>query len=169
MRPLRRTAVNWFLALYLCAVWTAALARFDEFPFTWVSMYAFYRPTELLRLRVADAAEIGRGLRATARDGSTRWVTRHDLNVTKKHFRRLYWQRMFPDDPASRWPYRLLRSVNRTLGYAPDDMQFVVRLEADIDQVSLRKTDLAIVERESRHVTHEWTATYLQWWRDEGP
>jgi hypothetical protein len=164
-----RTAVNSFLAAYLCVVWTAAMARFDEFPLTWVSMYARYEPDELLSLRVADQAAISRGLRATARDGSTRWLTRRDLNVTKKHFRRLYWQRMFTDGPRSPWPYRILRSVNRTLGYAPNDPRFIVRLEADIDQVSMRKTDLAIVDRKSRHVTHEWRDEYLERWRDEGP
>ena len=164
-----RTAVNWFLAVYLCVVWTAALARVDVFPLTWVRMYATYVPTKLLHHRVADEAEIKRGLRATARDGSIRWLTRRDLNLTKPHFRRLYWQRMFDDHPVARWPYRLLRSVNRTLGYAPDDPHFIVSLEADIDRVSMRKTDLGIVKRGSHHVKHEWKDEYLQWWHDEGP
>jgi len=162
-----RTAVNCFLVVYLVVVWSAALAKFDKFPLTWVSMYAFHEPSELLSLRVSDPVDIDRGMLATALDGSTRYVTRHDLNVTKRHFKRLYRQRMFDMAPSRPWPQRILMSLNRTFGYRPGDPKFIVRLEADIEQVDMRKTDLEVVERRNRHASHEWTEETLQWWDDD--
>lgn len=165
---MKRATVSRFLAAHLVVVWAAVFVQFDEFPLTWVPMYAVFQPTELLSYRVVMPENVKRGFRATHRDGSTGWITQRDLNISKRHFRRLYRQRPFQKRPLERWDYRILRSVNRTLGLAPDDPKFIVRLEADIERWWLRKTDLEVVEREARHASLEWNDEKQGRWQHEG-
>jgi len=155
------------IAAYLLVVWTAALVQIDEFPLTWAPMYSRYEPSDALRPRVVDPVDVDRGLLATHGDGSLSRVTRQDLNVSKRHFRRLYRQRLTHTRDGDLWHYRVLRSINRTLGHEPDDASFIVKLEPQVERWTIDRTDLEIAERMPLHAAAEWNDRYRGWWNDE--
>jgi hypothetical protein len=164
-RVLSRRTIGWGLCVYWAVVWWAVVFQIDEFPLTYVPMYGGFKPDRPIEIRLSDSDATKRGLRVTHRDGTVDYVTRADLNLTKRHFRRLYRQRMFSSE-REHWPYRVLRSLNRTLGYGLDDPGFIVRVESEIGYWIVRRSDLH-TERETRRADHEWLPAYDAMWRDE--
>lgn len=164
-----RSTVTRILVVYLLVVWTAVLVRCDRFPLTWVPMYTTYVPSESIAVVVLDEERMKQGLFVTRRDGSTDYLTRKDLNLSKLHFWRLYYQRMFGAGPAkhrqgnmnlgsfnrwirglkegaanfsAEWDWLILRSLNRTLGHEPSDPKFIVRAQTEYEIVRYLKKDL---------------------------
>ena len=166
---LSRKTVGRGLAVYWTIVWAAVVFQIDQFPLTWVPMYSeLHAADERLEVRASDKEATKRGLLVTQRDGTTRYVTREDLNVTPRHFRRLYRQRLFGGNPAEEWPYRVLRSLNRTLGREPDAPDFIVNVESEAEFFFARKSDLHIEERVRRRSSHGWKDEYDERWAREG-
>lgn len=172
--------------LYLAMVWLAALFQVEAFPLTWMPMYSGAAPKDTIS--APDRQREPARLWVEHRDGSTHELQRHDLNLAKHDWRKLGEKRVFQAaraaerggqrsrrlDRLGRWFHerlgatghmirdgdrRLLCSVNRTLGRAPTDPDFIVAVLAHrtrhrIDRQSLR--DLGS-ERDSATV----------FWRDE--
>ena len=164
-----RTTVTRILVVYLLVVWTAMLVRCDRFPLTWVPMYTTYTPSKSLPVVVLDQERMRQGLLVTRRDGSTDYITWKDLNISKLHFWRLYYQRMLGAGPAkhmqgnmnlgsfnrwirglkegepnfsAEWDWRILRSLNRTLQHDPSDPKFIVGAQTDYEVIHFLKEDL---------------------------
>lgn len=191
-----RTTVTGILAIYFVIVLTAAIIRVDRFPLTWVPMYSTYKPRPDITARVVDEERMEKGLFITRRDGSTGYIGKQDLNISKWHFWRLYYQRMFGIGPAkhrqgnmnlssfnrwirgleegelnfsAEWDWRILHSLNRTLGYTPSDPQFIVRAEADYEQLRFLKQDvlkgnMSAAERKRLHATVLWKDEWNERW-----
>lgn len=156
------------LTAYWVVLWAAVIVQLDEFPLTWVPMYSKYRPSDRLEVRGSDKEAVRRGLRVTHRDGTVHTVTRADLNLTQRHFRRLCRQRLFGQNPAKQWPYLVLRSLNRTLEREPGDPDFIVKVESEAEFWWARKPDLQVEERAVRRSSHPWKDEYLERWNREG-
>lgn len=164
-----RTTVTRILVVYLLVLWAAMLVRCDRFPLTWAPMYTTYIPSESISVVVMDEERMTQGLFVTRRDGTTASLTANDLNISKFHFWRLYYQRMFGGGPAkhaqgnmnlgsfnrwirglkpgepnfsAEWDWRILRALNRTLGHEPPDLKFIVRVETDYEIMRYLKADL---------------------------
>jgi hypothetical protein len=184
-----RTAVNRFLVLWLLVTWGAFFLRSDRFPLTWVPMYSDYTSTEVTSHRIVDQDRMRKGLLVTHRDGSTGFVGTAELNIPKWHMYRLYYQRAFEQPPVkrrygnrglgrfNRWvrgleegepnfpndvAFRLFRSLNKTLGYEPDDPRFIVRVQATVERVYRRLTDI----EGTWHKTHEADLRWREEWRE---
>ena len=188
--------VTRILVVYLVVIWAAAAVRVDHFPLTWAPMYSVYTPTAAIDVTVWHADSVARGLAVTRRDGSTGYVSRRELNIPSAHFRRLYYQRMFGDGPAKEaqatrnlgavnramrrlapwllptpvdWEWRILWSLNRTLGHQPQDPRFIVRVES-VDHVriypvaDLRRRDLRYVRTEARRAIISWRDAWHSRW-----
>lgn len=63
-------------------------------------MYSVYEPRETISVKVWDKEKARKGFIVTNRDGSTGYVTSKDLNISKPHFRRLYYD-LLPDSKIS--------------------------------------------------------------------
>lgn len=188
-----RSAVNRFLLIYFLAVWGAVGFRVDHFPLTWAPMYSVYEPKEQFRIRVLDKIRIKRGFRVTHRDGSTSRIGPRELNIPFRNMRRLYAQRaqgkpppkheqanaalsalnrwvrgLEEEEPAFEpveWDWRLFWSLNKTLGYEPDDAGFITRIEASTEVVYFARSDLRLVNRKEKRATLEWDETWRDRWR----
>jgi hypothetical protein len=186
-----RRTVTTILLLYLAVVWTAVLLRIDHFPLTWVPMYSVFKPHARLALRAEDAGQVRRGFRVRHRDGSTGWVGPEQLNISKWTMRRLYYKRAFDKgapkvDQANQnlspflrrlyglepgeerydadWEWRLFWSLNKTLGYEPDDPGFIVRIRAEKTGVFYSVPDLRFVKRKTRKSTIHWKEEWRSRW-----
>ena len=93
---MNKWTITLILVAYLTVVWVAVIFRIDYFPLTWVPMYSGYKPSETISVKVWDRDKDRKGFIVTYRDGSTGYVTSKDLNVSKPHFRRLYYD-LLPD------------------------------------------------------------------------
>ena len=194
-----RKTVNGFLVAYLLVVWMAVAVRCDRFPLTWAPMYSTYVPTQSIPVVVIDREQMERGILVTHRDGSTRYLTSKELNIPITHFWRLYYSRMYGAPPAKHtqvnmnlgavnrwirgleegepnfstdWDWRVIRSLNKTLGYEPSDPKFIVGAETEYEIVSYLKKDLLkkdVSKAESvvlrAHPT--WKEEWLQRWNDD--
>lgn len=179
-----RAAVNLLLVAWLIVTWGAFVLRVDRFPLTWAPMYSDYQPIEVQSHRIVDRERMARGLLVTHRDGSTSYVGTDELNIPKVHMYRLYYQRAFgqravkyrygnrslgafnrwvrglgPDEPnlESDNTYRVFESLNRTLGYEPDDPRFIVRIQATVDRVYRRLDDLETTWQKTLDADLHWT------------
>ena len=168
--------------------------RFEYFPFTWAPMYSLFLPGDTISSEINDKQRQTRGLRVTHRDGTTNYIDRAALNIPERHFRRLYFKRMFALGPekesvmnrslgafnrwlwdiddedltaTDKWDWRILRSLNKTLGYTPDDPQFITRVEADREHVRYRKADLAKIEHLIEHATWDWQDIWNEDWSQQ--
>ena len=156
-----KRAVKRFLALYFLIFFGAIFLRVDYFPFSWVPMYGYHQKKQNVTVSIGNLDERRRGFSAWRANGQSLYVSAADLGVPNANFRRLYHQRAFnngpPQDdreraalmPFNRWWYetfvgpdprlspnysgQLLTSVNKTLGYGPNDPRRIVRLEAKLD------------------------------------
>ena len=190
-----KTSVNYLLAIYFLLVWTAMAVRVEYFPLTWAPMYSLFLPGDTISSEINDARRQAQGLRITHRDGATGYIRRSDLNIPERHFRRLYFKRMFAFGPekesvmnrslgafnrwlwdiddedltaTDQWDWRILRSLNRTLGHTPNDPQFIIRVEADRAHVRYRKADLATIEQTSQHAAWNWQEEWSRHWTANG-
>lgn len=194
-----RNTVNIMLVVYLLVVWTAVAVRCDRFPLTWVPMYSTYTPNESIPVVVIDRNNMERGLLVTRRDGSKGYVTREELNIPRTHFWRLYYQRMFGAPPAKHtqgnmslgavnrwlrgleegepnfsadWDWRIIRSLNKTLGHEPSDPAFIVGAETEYEVVRYQKRnllerDVGSPERVTLRAHPQWKDEWVQRWKDD--
>jgi hypothetical protein len=173
-------------------VWLAVPFRIDEFPLTWAPMYAIQPPPDEHEWSVVwkdRARPETEGWRAERADGGDERVTRADLNVAKRNMWRLYYERTWCHAPPrykhknsggatldrlvlglppgapifqADWERRLLTSVNRTLGRAPDEPGFIVALHAErvVMHFSVATIEKLRETREhaSAHWRREWDA-----------
>jgi hypothetical protein len=91
-----KRTITLILVAYWTIMWAAVIFRIDHFPLTWVPMYSVYEPRETISVRVWDKDKDQKGFKVTYRDGSTGYVSSKDLNISKPHFRRLYYD-LLPD------------------------------------------------------------------------
>jgi hypothetical protein len=91
-----KRTITLILVAYLTIIWAAVIFRIDQFPLTWVLMYSEYDPRETISVKVWDKEKDKKGFKVTYRDGSTGYVSSKDLNISKPHFRRLYYD-LLPD------------------------------------------------------------------------
>lgn len=109
------------------------------------------------KVKVRDKDEAAKGLFCTHRDGSQSRVGLEELNLPKRNMWRLYFERPFDNAPPkydhandsldalsrwarglepgelnmkADWARRVFATVNKTLGYQPDDPRFVVEIRA---------------------------------------
>lgn len=149
--------VSWFVIAYMCLMWSAVAFRIDSFPLSWAPMYSVLRHGDEVFVRVWNDDDLSAGFDARRRDGGSERVTREDLNLPRTAFWRLYYERAFGQDPnkimhqnapkgpvnrwlrgleegelehPTNWEWRVLRSVNRTLGREPGAPDFIVELRA---------------------------------------
>lgn len=194
-----RRTVNTILVVYLVIVWTAVAVRCDRFPLTWVPMYSTYAPSESIPVVVIDREDMTRGILVTRRDGSRGYVTREKLNIPKTHFWRVYYQRMFGAPPAKHtqgnmnlgtvnrwlrgleegepnfsadWEWRIIRSLNKTLGHKLSDPDFIVGAETEYQVVRYQKRNLlkgetGSPERVTLRADPQWKDEWLQRWNDD--
>ncbi len=189
-----RPYVTRLLLAYFLIVWSAMFIRIDRFPLTWASMYSEFQPHPTVSVRVFDPGRTTQGLRVTHRDGSTGYVSYNDLNISKGHFRKLYYQRMFGQGPAkhshgnspmgalnrwlhglqvgeqrfvAEWDWRILRSLNKTLGHAPSDPKFIVRAEANFEQRRYQRNDLSRSTQIVKHALLTWKDEWQRRWDQE--
>ena len=132
-------------------------------------MYSVFEPRETISVKVWDKDKDRKGFIVTYRDGSTGYVTAKDLNMSKPHFRRLYYD-LLPDSQTvatapsnqeqgnietgtiNRWireldqaehrfaaerDWRMFWVFNKTLRHEPFDQKFIIRIEADHQNLSL--------------------------------
>ena len=180
---MRRPSVDRILVIYFAVLWSAVVFRIDQFPLTWAPMYSTYKAKKVISVKQLHKEEMKKGLFATHRDGTTSYVSWHDLNIPKWNFWRLYQQRMFggapntfkngnaslgamnrwvrglargEDDFTADWTWRILRSVNGALGHQPDDPRFIVRLEADLARSYFDRDDLSRIKVKRSHAILDW-------------
>jgi hypothetical protein len=181
-----------FLAVFFAIYFGAVFLRIDYFPLSWVPMYGLHNPREQLVVGVGDKAVRKEGFVAVRANGERTRISATHLNVPNANFRRLYAQRAFNNGPPqhdreraaligfNRWWYEtlvgpdpklnrnypaiLLSSVNRTLGYGPQDPRRIVRLESHLDfarftQAQLRSGQIGnpAIERRVAVITPEGT------------
>ena len=188
---LTQPAVNCLLVVWLCVTWGAALVRADSFPLTWAPMYSAWEPHDLTSNRVVENSVYMRGLLVTRRDGTTGYVGARELNISRNHMYRLYYQRAFGQPPVSyahgdrslsvfnRWirglekgeessradtEFRLFRSLNKTLEQEPDDPGFIVRVQASFDVLYRRFDDLSKVSRGANQTDLRWDESWRDRW-----
>ena len=161
--------VRRFVVVYMAVLWVAMLVEVDEFPLTWAPMYTGYKNREYYIDRIVDHEAMRKGFRVTTREGRVHWVRQHELNVADRHMWRLYFQRPFGKKPPHRWylkelDWRLFRSLNKTLGHAPADPDFIVKIEASRQWVTRNRPELRVVERHQEHVVLEWKDEWTERW-----
>lgn len=181
-----KRAVAIFLALHTAVSWAAVALRFDEFPLTWAPMYAvrgapLREATFAQRLLDRDRLETEAWL-GTRRDGGEEWIGRRDLNVPRRAIGRLHGRTWGKEPPAyahknsggltldrwlrglpagarlvhADWRRKLLVSINKTLGRAPRDADFLVRLRAERSVVRFDSASLAPLGRELDRAEIVW-------------
>jgi hypothetical protein len=189
-----RSTVNRILVVYFIVTWTAVLVRFDHFPLTWVPMYSVYKSSPTISVRVVDKERMAKGLFVTHRDGSTSYVSKKDLNISKWHFWRLYYKRVFgrapakdkygnrnlssfnrwlrgldenESSPSPEWDRRIFRSLNKTLGYEPSDPKFIIRIKASYENRRYFKENLGKSEQIVRQAVLEWKEEWGELWNND--
>jgi hypothetical protein len=192
-----RSTVNRILIAYLIVIWGAVLTRCDQFPMTWAPMYTNYTPSPEISATIRDQEALERGILVTHRDGSTSYLTREDLNISKRSFWRIPYQWMYGTGPkydehsgnisAFNWWLRrlfvpsresepechwcLFWSLNKTMGYEPNDSRFIVRIDAERERRVYNKEDLlrkdtTKVKIITEHATVEWQDEWLERWNN---
>lgn len=185
--------VSKLLAAYFAIALIAVLTRFDEFPWTWVPMYAAYTAGDYVTVPLRDKADLSKGLQVTRRDGSVGWIDARQLNVPSRNYWRIHLQRANgkgaakyaqarmslselnqwlwggsrdPDvlEPVN-WDSRVLTSLNRTLGLHPSDPMFIVSAKAPATHAVVNKRTMEIeMERVMPEVT--WNEDWNDGWPD---
>lgn len=183
-----------FLLIYGLIVVGAVVIRVDRFPLTWVPMYSVYKlksESETFSVHHKDKKQAYKGFRATHADGAQSWVSREDLNIPGRNMWRLYYQRAFGRPPPkythananldrlsrwvrglakgetnlkTNWRRRLITLVNRTLGHAPGDPRFIVRLEAQRDTNIFDRESFEVVKVRSRTAVIKWKTAWEERW-----
>jgi len=190
-----RLSASRFLIVFFAATLAAIVFRIDNWPLTWVPMYAAYLPVDEVRVRVWDKQEIRQGFLVTTRDGRTEWINHERLNIPRTKFIRLYYERIHgavppkdeqshialsppnrwlrelfdPHPSVNQWDWRVLRSLNKSLGREPGDADFIVSAQATALQRSFSIADLndggGVQPREERVVaTATWNEAWISRW-----
>ena len=185
-----RSTVNRLLVAWLCVIWGAVLVRSDSFPLTWAPMYSAWEPEEVASNRVVETDVYMRGMLVTRRDGTTGYVGARELNISRDHMYRLFYQRTFGRPPifymqatgnisaVNRWlrgleegeshpddtEFRVFRSLNKTLGQEPDDPGFIVRVQASIEMMYRRFDNLSKIWRDTRVADLRWDESWRERW-----
>ena len=186
-----RKFISAVLTSYFLSVVLAGLVRFDEFPLTWVPMYSTYIAGDLVTIPQRNKSDLSSGLVVTHRDGAQSRVTARMLNVPARNYWRIHLQRVAGKGPAKyaqarmnlsplnrllwresrdpmvlnpvEWNKRILVSLNKTLGFQPEDPQFIIRATAPATHVTIDKNTMKTVE--IRRVTP--TVAWEERWGDE--
>ncbi len=135
-------------------------------------MHTTYRPHDTMSIWITDKERMARGILVTHRDGSTGHVTKEDLDMPKWNFWRLYYQCKFGKGPpkhlqgnrsigtfshwirglhegqenfSAQWNWRVLWSLNKTLGFGPANPHFIAPVEAEYTKRHYEKADLSDV------------------------
>ena len=174
-----RSAALAFVLAHGVLVWGAFFLRVDRFPLTWAPMYTVLRPGPVLATPVWDRDAT---LTATRRDGRVESLDADTLNIPRLSFWRLYTKRMLGRGPAKHdhdrveepwdrtlrgalgvthepdvtWDRRILESVNGTLGRAPDDPDFIVQIDARMEQVLIDRRSPDNVEQRTLVASARW-------------
>ncbi|MGH0038238.1 MAG: hypothetical protein ACQGVK_24670 [Myxococcota bacterium] len=191
-----RRTVNILLSVHLVVVWSAVVFRIDRYPLTWAPMYSTYSVSETVKRRVESQERARKGFRVRHRDGSSSFVGARDLNISKWIMSRVYYQRAFgkgpikhrqgnqnlgalnrwirglgPDEPRFEvdWTPRLFWTLNKTLGFEPDDPEFIVRIFARDEKVEYDPASLELLDRRTRKRRLKWREEWREWWNDGPP
>lgn len=146
---------------HVALTWFAVAFRVDAFPLTWAPMYSVLAFEDVIVVRAWNDEDLSRGLVGRRRNGARELVTRRDLNLPRLAFWRLYYERAFGRDPNkllhanapferrifgppgnANWEWRVLRSVNQTLGRAEADDTFLVELRVRAQTHRFARTTL---------------------------
>jgi hypothetical protein len=174
--------VRLFLGIYFLITFGAVFLRVDYFPLSWVPMYGRREPAGDKTFFIGDLERRKLGFGARRADGEQVFISPKTLNIPSANFRRLYMQRAFNGGPPhhtrerlalmpfNRWwyetligpdpllganyPAQLLRSINQTLGFGPDDSRRIVWLEAHVKQARFSQADLDIGDLSKPQVRH---------------
>jgi hypothetical protein len=187
-----RASTKRLLIVYFVVLWAAMALRIDRFPLTWAPMYSRESGSDKNSTRILDKERMARGLSVTRRDGSTGYVSQQDLNLTRWHFWRLYYQRTFGSSPnkfdlgnanvdrfnrwirgvdegeslfEADWRWRVIRSLNETLGLEPDDPDFIVKVEAEYERRTYWRSDPSRIKVKTRRAAIEWQDDWEERWR----
>ena len=193
-----RRTVTWILVMYLTIIWGAVIFRIDYFPLTWVPMYSSYYPDDTITARIGAPERMAKGILVTHRNGETSYISHKDLNIPKSNFQRLYYQRMFDTGPPKHrqgnrnlsslnrwirgledgeanfsvdWGWRMFWSLNKSLGYEPQDPRFIVQAEALYQNRIYRKSDLmkqdvSRFRTETKEARIVWKDEWITRWND---
>ena len=188
-----------FLLIYFAIVLAAVVFRIDNWPLSWVPMYAAYDSAQVIPVRVWNKAETGRGFLVLRQDGASEYVNAKRLNIPRTKFIRLYYERiygqgppkdgqshrglssmnrylreLFDPDPASTvfWDWRILYSLNRSLGREPGEPGFIVEAQATALERVFRVADLndgggatsVAAQRTARAI---WKDKWLTRWQND--
>lgn len=172
--------------------WLGASLRLDTYPLTWAPMYSDLLGFEF-QVAVVDRARLRQGLVARRRDGQQERLTAEGLNISPRAFRRIAHERIFGVDSNKRidssfrgiatiellrshlgleheqpvnWEWRVLRSVNRTLGRHPDESQFIVELRFDVEFLRFDRRRLRAWRRVPQQAELVWED---EWNLDDEP
>jgi hypothetical protein len=154
-----RRAVNVLLVTWLAVIWACAILDVDIFPLTNAAMYATWKRQEILADVVVDMQAYKRGFTVTRRDGTSDVVSRKDLNLPYRQMYKLYYQKIH-----NRPVFNVFRTFNRTLGHAPDDPKFIVRITAPLEFMYRRVDDISKVWREKKVTTLVWDDAWRERW-----
>ena len=111
-----RSRVSKLLAAYFAIALIAVITRFDEFPWTWVPMYATYTARDHVTVPMRDKADLSKGLLVTRRNGEVDWVDAKQLNVPSRNYWRIHLQRMNGEGAAKYAQARMnLSALNQRL------------------------------------------------------
>lgn len=189
---LSKRAITGLLIVHIVVCWTAVVLRIDRFPLTWAPMYSVYEPKTGTKYVTTfkDRKKLrSHGWRAVHRDGSKSWVRQRDINVPRRGMWRLYYQRTYGKGPPKHkhanhdagtidrhlwgldpgedfqdrnWARRLLVSVNRTLGYEPDDPKFIVKLKARSERFVFDLDTFELEGRVPRNDVVKWKDAWAE-------
>ena len=186
-----RVSAKRFLIIYFAILWAAMVLRVDRYPLTWAPMYSRESGNDKNSTRILDKERMARGLFVTRRDGSTGYVSKEDLNLTRWHFWRLYYQRTFGSSPnkfdlgnanvdrfnrwirgvdadeplfTADWKWRVMRSLNQTLGLEPEDSQFIVKVEAEYERRTYWRSNPSRIKIKTRRAALVWQDDWEERW-----
>ncbi len=158
-----------FVAVYMAVLWAAMLVEVDRFPLSWAPMYSGYKNRDHYVTTLKDSETRQKGFRVTTRAGRVHWVGQRELNVASRNMWRLYYERPFGKKPPHRWyvkqlEWRLFRSLNKTLGHAPDDPDFIVKIEVSRARAIRDRPKLRLVDTRWEHAVLEWKEAWKERW-----
>jgi hypothetical protein len=162
-------------------------------------MYAAYESAEVIPVRVWNKAETEQGFLALRQDGGSEYVNAARLNIPRTKFIRLYYERiygqgppkdgqshralssmnrylrdLFDPDPAKTvfWDWRILYSLNRSLGREPGEPGFIIEAQATALERVFRVADLndgggAVSVAAQRRARAVWKDQWLTRWQND--
>jgi hypothetical protein len=159
-------------------------------------MYSDYVPAADITIEVWNSEDVRRGFLVTTLDGRTEYINHKRLNIPRTKFIRLYYERIYGVPPAKEvnyqvglsamnrrlrelfgtlpaknapWDWRILYSLNKSLGREPGRPDFIVAVEASALERRFSISDLndgaGVTPAERRSTaTAVWKAEWLDRW-----